>query len=480
MREFLDPNDLWLGAALAIANVIASAHVILMKRDSRVAFTWTGFIWLLPGVGVLLYLVLGINRIKRRALQLREERVAVPTTREHPGPQVPPRVAVPAHGGLTALATLGERLTKRPLLAGNRVTPLINGDEAYPAMLAAIDAAERSVALSSFIFAADPVGRSFAEALGRARARGCEVRVLVDGVGAYYGLPSILWALRRARVRAARFLPILSGAGFAFFNLRNHRKLLVTDGTTAFTGGINIRQRYVIATATRGPTTDVHFRLEGPVVGQLLDTFVEDWAFVTKEVLDGPAWRASSEPVGESICRVITDGPDDDIDVARHLLLGAVTGAQETVDIVTPYFLPDQSMVTALAVAAMRGVRVRIILPQHGNIALVRWATPALLWQVLQPGCEVYFSAPPFDHAKMMTVDGEWSFIGSTNWDPRSLRLNFELDVECFDPAVAAGLAPLIEERVARSQRITLAQMDGRPLPRKLRDGVARLFSPYL
>ncbi len=480
MRHFLDPNDLWLGAALAVASLIASAHVILHKRDSRAAFTWAGFIWVLPGLGVLLYLFLGINRIRRRALRLREQRIAVPTTLEQRASSLPARSDLPRHGGLDVLATLGERLTKRPLLAGNHLTPLIDGDHAYPAMLAAIDAAQRSVALSSFIFADDPSGRAFVEALARATARGCEVRVLVDGIGAYYGWPPITRALRRAGVRTARFLPLASGAGLAFFNLRSHRKLLVTDGRVAFTGGINIRQRHVLATPSPGATRDVHFRVEGPLVGQLLDTFVEDWAFVTREILDGSAWRAVAEPAGRSLARTVTDGPDDDIDVARHLLLGAITGARESIDVVTPYFLPDQPMITALAVAAMRGVRVRIILPRRGNIALVRWATPSMLWQVLQPGCEVHLSAPPFDHAKMLVVDAAWSFIGSTNWDPRSLRLNFELDVEVFDPAFAALLHPLIEERIARSERITLAAMDARPLPRKLRDGIARLFSPYL
>ncbi len=480
MSDLLSTLDLWLGAALALANLIASGHVILHKRDSRAAFTWTGFIWLLPGIGVLLYLLLGINRIRRRAVRLREQRIAVPTTAEHRAAAILPPVELPTHSGMDVLARLGERLTRRPLLSGNRITPLIDGDEAYPAMLDAIDAAQRSVALSSFIFADDPSGRRFVDALARAVARGCEVRVLVDGIGAYYGWPPITRALRAAGVPTARFLPLASGAGLAFFNLRSHRKLLVADGRVAFTGGINIRQRHVLAAPGPGATRDVHFRVEGPLVGQLLDTFVDDWAFASRETLAGPAWRAVAEPAGASIARTVTDGPDDDIDVARHLLLGAITGARARIDIVTPYFLPDQPMITALAVAAMRGVRVRIVLPRHGNIALVRWATPAMLWQVLKPGCEVYLSDPPFDHAKLLIVDGAWSFIGSTNWDPRSLRLNFELDVEVFDADVAARLTPLVDERIARSHRTTLAEMDGRALPRKLRDGIARLFSPYL
>ncbi len=480
MNSITDRSDLWLAAALAVVSMVASAHVILRKRDSRAAVTWVGLIWILPGLGTVIYILLGVNRIRRRALMLREHRAATPTTVEHPSARVAAGAAAPTHPGLTALATLSGRLSGRPLLNGNRIAPLVDGDEAYPAMLAAIDNATASVALSSFIFAPDAIGLRFVGALARAVARGVQVRVLVDAVGSRYSWPPVTHALRRAGVPVARFLPLASGAGLAFFNLRNHRKILVVDGQTAFSGGMNIRQRHVVGTGGRHATRDVHFQLDGPVAMQLLGAFIEDWAFVTGEVLDGPAWQREPAPRGTTVARTITAGPDDDFEVVRHVLLGALATARESVSIVTPYFLPDQSMITALAVTAMRGVRVRIVIPEHGNIPLVRWATPALLWQVLKPGCEVFFSPAPFDHAKLLVIDGAWSLLGSTNWDPRSLRLNFELDVECYDPAFAAQIEELIAERIRGSRFVTLADMDGRPLPRRLRDGVARLFSPYL
>jgi cardiolipin synthase A/B len=480
MRAFLDRYDLWLGAALVVIGVLTSAHAVMYKRESRSAFAWVLFLWLLPGVGVLAYVLLGVNRIKRRALRLRDARGGVSLTREHPSARIHADEVMPEHDGLSALARLGSHVTRRPLLRGNVLTPLLDGEGTYPAMLAAIDAAQRSIALSSYIFADDPTGRRFVDALGRAVARGVQVRVLVDGIGVYYGWPPITRALRAAGVPTARFLPLFSGAGFAFFNLRNHRKLVVVDGMTAFTGGLNLRERHNVGSGGPGATHDVHFRVEGPLVRQLLDTFIEDWAFVTREVLGGPAWLLEPAPAGPMVARTVTDGPDDDFEIARHLLLGALGAARTSIDIVTPYFLPDRPMIDALAVAAMRGVRVRIVLPAHGNIALVRWATPALLWQVLQPGCTVHLTPAPFDHAKMMVVDGRWSFVGSTNWDPRSLRLNFELDVEVFDAGFAAQLTALVEQRIARARAVTLAEMDGRPLPVRLRDGVARLFSPYL
>jgi cardiolipin synthase len=288
--------------------------------------------------------------------------------------------------------------------------------------------------------------------------------------------------LRRAGVPVGRFLPIVSSTGIAFFNLRTHRKVLIVDVSTAFAGGMNIQEANVAARPVRHPIRDVHFRIRGPVVQQLQDAFAEDWAFVTKEVLDGPAWDPPTdlEQRGPVAARVITDGPDRDFEIVRHVLLGALSSARESVRIVTPYFLPDGPMIAALSVAALRGVRIDIVLPSRGNIAVADWACRALLWQLLKPGCHVHLSAPPFDHAKLLVIDRSWSLIGTTNWDPRSLRLNFELDVECYDEQFASAIDDLIDHRIAVSRPFTLADADGRPFFVRVRDGLARLLSPYL
>jgi cardiolipin synthase len=161
-------------------------------------------------------------------------------------------------------------------------------------------------------------------------------------------------------------------------------------------------------------------------------------------------------------------------------ILGAIGCARHTVDIVTPYFLPEQPLITALGVAAMRGVAVNIILPEKNNLRFVQWACMAQLWQVLQRDCRVWLSPPPFDHSKLMVVDGVWSFIGSANWDPRSLRLNFEFNVECYDRDLAGKLTGLIHAKRAVSREITLKEVDSRSIPIRLRDGISRLMLPYL
>jgi len=468
------------GALVAAVSLLASAHVIVRKRDVRAAIGWVGLIWLVPGLGAFLYALLGLNRIRRRASQLHRDRrrlaLSTPGALRIARPGTSTSVAVE----LLPQARLGEIVSGRPLLTRNRVELLENGDQAYPAMLAAICEAKHSVALASFIFGDDAAGRPFVEALAAARARGVEVRVLIDGVGVRYTWPPVHRALRRAAVRAELFLPRFSQAGLAFFNLRNHRKMLTVDGRIAFAGGMNIQARNIHADQPPRMVRDTHFRIDGPLVGQVQEAFAEDWAFATGEVLDGPLWFPELADAGDTTARVITDGPDGDLDVLRTLLLGAISGARETVRVVTPYFLPDQGMIAALSVAALRGVRVEIVLPSRVNIPVVQWAAAAQLWQVLRPGCRVFLTPLPFDHSKIMVVDGRWALFGSTNWDPRSLRLNFELDIESYCSELAARFDAQVDARIASARELTLAEMDSRPLPIKLRDGMARLLSPYL
>jgi cardiolipin synthase len=383
-------------------------------------------------------------------------------------------------GHLNLLARVVGNVVQKPLLAGNHLEPLINGDQAFPAMLQAIQQARHTVSFVTYIFDRDEIGLAFARALGEAKRRGVEVRVLIDAAGTRYSWPPILHALRREGVTYARFLPMFGLWRILSLNLRTHRKILVADGNLGFTGGINIRVGNCLERRPSRPVQDVHFRIQGPLVSQLQEVFADDWLFTTGEALRGEAWFPKLEKVGPVLARSVVDGPDEDFEKLRWTILGALSIARYSVRIVTPYFLPDPAIVSALNLAAMRGVVVDIVLPSRSNLPFVQWASRAMWWQVLEHGCRLWLTPPPFDHSKLMIVDGAWVLLGSANWDARSLRLNFEYNLECYDSQLAERLDLLVEQKRKNARQMTLAEVDNRPLPGRLRDGVARLLTPYL
>jgi len=475
--EFLPWTVLVLSLLLSL---VTSLHAILHKRDPRAAVSWTGLIWLVPVGGAVLYVTFGVNRIARRAGKLRQRRkpigrfaAATVCTEEELC-----RDLGPGLDHLGSIAKVGDKLTERPLLEGNRVAMLVNGEQAYPAMLAAIRGAKRSVALMTYIFENDPAGREFMQALADAKKRGCEVRVLIDYVGSH---GSVARLLRKVDVPVEVFLPP-RWIPFKnrFMNLRNHRKVLVCDGKIGFTGGMNIRESHRILSKGRHLEQDTHFQLEGPVCRHLMEAFADDWSFVSDEVLSGTDWYPSIAPGGPVNARGIAFDPGEQMDLLRLVIGAAISSARSSVRIVTPYFVPEQSLITALNIAALRGVRVDIVIPAVNDSRLVQWATQAMLWQVLINGCRVWLSPKPFDHSKLLLVDDAWVFFGSANMDTRSMRLNFEFNVEAYDRELAATVRAHIEGKLKGARQVTLKEMDGRPLATKLRDGLSRLFSPYL
>lgn len=478
MWFFMPQIDGWVSSLLGLTAILlslaVSIHPILYKRDARAALAWVGVIWLVPIAGPVLYAVFGVNRVRRKASRLRgfDHLSVVETAGDHP-------FLDHVESQFRPLVRLVDRVVHHPAVPGNRISLLQNGDEAYPAMLQSIEEAQKTVSLASYIFNNDAVGKVFCEKLADARSRGVSIRVLVDDVGRRYSRKPIHRLLERLGIPWAYFLRTLVPWRIPYLNLRNHRKLLVIDGRIGFTGGMNIQE----GNLTRGGKLrirDVHARLEGPVVTHLQEAFVEDWEFAVGERLEGEDWFPKVNLAGTLLARGIPAGPDEDFEVLRMTLLGALPVADRRVSILTPYFVPDAALITALGVTAMRGVEVDIVLPGRSNLAFVHWATMATLWQVLERGCRVWLSPPPFDHSKLVVIDEAWTLLGSANWDARTLRLNFEFNVECYDCALARSAQSLIDERKEAARPITLDEVDGRSFPVRLRDGVARLFSPYL
>lgn len=470
------------GSAIYVGSAAwVTLDALLRQRDSVVAVAWIGLAWLSPFIGAGLYYLLGINRVRRRALKLSP--LAAPPAEPKTGFEFT-RDSVPALPDLVKhfvpLGVLGERLTGRSLLIGNRLIPLRNGDEAYPRMIDAIRSATRSIALTSYIFRHDRAGKPFVEALADARARGVEVRVLVDGLGSGYFRSGTLRALDKAGVSVARFMHTLVPWRMPYLNMRTHKKILVVDGKIGFTGGMNIGAENLLALNPARPVMDMHFQVDGPVVAHLAQGFAEDWAFTTGEILTGDIWFPALSAIGNEVARGVASGPDEDLEKLQSMMAGAAGRARHAIRIVTPYFLPDRRMLFSLTLAAMRGVRVDLVLPKNSNHPILDWASSALHRELLAAGVRIYLAPPPFDHAKLMTVDGLWALVGSANWDARSLRLNFEYNVECYGTETAPAIDSYINGRISESLLVTEDMLVGRRLPRRLRDAAAKLLQPYL
>ena len=469
-------SELWQARSLPllIAHVLiagtVSAHVLLTKRDVGAAIGWIGLGWLSPFLGGGLYYMFGINRVRRRGARLGRRVAPKP-----PDPFVP---IGSQDGHLAPLEQAAHHISRRPAMAGNSVEILHNGDEAYPRMVEAIEAARTSVALCSYILRDDVAGGPILEALARAHARGLAVRVLMDGIGSGYFSSPAYRRLQRDGVPSARFMHSTKPWSMPFLNLRTHKKLLVTDGRLAFTGGLNIGAENLLASKPKHPVRDMHFFVTGPVVAQLMDAFAQDWQFATDEALSGDAWFPELAPTGDCTARVVTSGPDREVERIEYLVLMAVTCARRSVRVMTPYFLPDDRIVTALCLAAMRGVRVDIVIPRRSNHRLVDFATRANVGPLLQAGCHIWRGPPPFEHSKLMVVDETWTLVGSANWDMRSFRLNFEMNLELTQDALAQALTRHIDERTG--DRLTAAELARRPLPVRLMDAAVRLMLPYL
>jgi cardiolipin synthase len=457
---------------LAVA-ISVTVHALFKQSNVRTALGWIGIAWFSPFLGAFLYYVFGINRVARRAVKLERTNITRRRSSNVKGLQSRPQ-------NIGLLAELGLEITGHSVLAGNRLSLFCNGDEAYPAMLSAIREAEKSVALASYIFRNDEIGRMFIAALAEARSRGVEVCVLLDGIGSGYFSSAVPRRLRAANISAERFLHSWLPWRMPFLNIRNHKKLLIVDGKIGFTGGMNIGAEYSATHASDARVDDVHVRLEGPVVGQLMESFAQDWSFTTDQVLDQDIWWPMIEPAGSIYARGISSGPDAEMNKLEVLIGAALVLARRKIRIVTPYFLPDQNLQFALAQAKLRGVAVDIVIPEHCDFAFVDWAMRAHLRYLLDDFTVVYATKAPFDHAKLMTVDGEWALVGSSNWDVRSLRLNFELDVECYGEAVTAEIDALIDKKIARSRKLDRLTLMQASKWAQLRDAAARLFLPYL
>jgi cardiolipin synthase len=363
-----------------------------------------------------------------------------------------------------------------PVVPGNRVTALCNGDEIFPAMLEAIRGARKTICFETFIYWSGSIGREFAEALSERARAGVKVHVILDWVGSNRIDESLVELMTDAGVEAVRYHP-LRWYNVGRLNNRTHRKLLIVDGRVGFTGGVGIADNWLGHAQDPEHWRDSHYRLEGPAVAHMQAAFMDNWIETCGQVLHGDDYFPALEAVGPHPAQVFKSSADDASESVRLMYLLSIASAERSVRLANSYFVPDSIAVRSLVEAQRRGARVEIIVPgRHIDQRMVRRASRALWGPLLEAGVAIYEYQPTMFHVKVAVVDEVWTSVGSTNFDNRSFRLNDEANLNVFDPEFAEAQAQTFEDDKARARQITLEEWRRRPRRERAMERLAALF----
>lgn len=370
-----------------------------------------------------------------------------------------------------------DRLLGPPLIHGNQVRTLVNGEEIFPAMLEAIRGARKTITLETFIYWSGDIGEQFTHALIERAREGVKVSVIIDGIGASEIDPAYISAMREAGAQVVIYRPV------DFFtldkmNYRTHRKILVVDGRIGFTGGVGIADAWQGDAHDADHWRDNHYRVEGPVVASLQAAFIDNWIEARGQILDGPDYFPDLEPVGPMFGQVFVSSPESGSASMQLMYLLSINAAEHSLYLATPYFVPDDLTLATLISARERGVVVTIILPSKlTDSEIARGASRAVWGRLLEAGVEIYEYQPTLYHTKVMVVDRLWTSVGSTNVSNRSFRLNDEANLNIYDAEFSAEQEALLREDIKVSKRVTLEAWNARPFIERVAESLASLLS---
>jgi cardiolipin synthase A/B len=467
----------WFVAALAQA-----AYVIMQRRSPVATLGWIFALTFVPVLGLIAYRFLGPKRVERQRLKRLRGLAALGTQRERlkfdDDGSHRPKWAV-QHSRLI------ERACGIPLSSASHMKVFRNGEATFAAMLEAIENAKEHIHLEYYIFEPDEIGNQILDALVRKAASGVKVRLLIDALGSPDLAKKRGAALRKPLWDAGGEVAVFHPARFARFNplvnLRTHRKILICDGVVGFTGGINIT-----ATEHEGLRKeyfrDTHMRMDGPVVRWLQYVFLEDWAYAKGggERLKLSGDLIATSPPGSIEAQIVASGPDSGGEAIHRAMISTLHSARERVWLTTPYFVPTEAALYALMDAAMRGVDVKILVPKRGDSGLVTAAAQTYFDELIDAGVKIFEYLPRMLHAKTMVADDEYAMVGTSNFDHRSFRLNFEVGVVTFDKAINHELAEHFERDLSESRLVSRKDRLQIPFGKRLFQSLARLMSPVL
>lgn len=459
-------------------------NLLLRRKEPASLAAWGLLILIVPFLGMMVYWVFGSERIPRKARR-RKRRIAKLSKRLKR--QIKSDVRPIEFGADLELAPtmadveqLGRRLANMPATGGNNVVVLHDTEAMFKRLAELIDDAQHHLHLSYYVWNEDDTGQEFRDHVIRAAQRGVECRVLLDAAGSFGVTKRFLQPLHDAGVRVHFFLPHLIKHRRMTINFRNHRKIAIADGRVALIGSQNIGDEYRGRDPELPVWIDTNLRLIGPAVSFLQEVFAEDWFYTAKEDLNGPLYFPPPRSDGRTVVQIMPTGPDQTSGALEHILFGAVSQAKRSIRIVTPYFVPDRAIRMGLRHAALRGVRVEILVSQQTDVAAIIWASRSYYAELVEVGVAIHEWPLGMLHSKFMTVDDEWAVIGSANVDVRSFRLNFELTAIVYDNEIAVSCSQWFEQRREEAQQVGLEQVYGWPLRWRLACGLARLISPVL
>jgi cardiolipin synthase len=367
-----------------------------------------------------------------------------------------------------------------PIVEGNKIDVLLNGDQIFPAMLDAIRHAEKTITFETYIYWSESIGKEFAEALSERARSGVKVHVLLDFIGSMKMEAKQIDAMRAAGVQVQRYHKPVWWK-LARLNNRTHRKLLIVDGKVGFTGGVGIADQWRGNAQDENHWRDTHFRVEGPVVGQMQAVFTDNWTKATGVVLDGDEYFPALQKAGSMPAQMFSSSPTGGSESMHLMYLMAITAARKTIDLSSSYFVPDELAIKALVAAAKRGVRVRIITPgKHIDSDLVRQASRERWGSMLAAGVRIAEYQPTMYHVKALVVDSQLVSVGSTNFDNRSFSINDEANLNVMDPDFARAQAAIFDADWRRARPISLERWEDRPLLEKLGSELASLVGAQL
>ncbi len=472
-----------LGLAFGYGLTLCLVRWVILTRRRQPASTvaWILAIVLVPYLGGLLFLIFGINRVERRKKRRRAAKKSMsgrlPALRSLSLEDEPLR-SFPEQ--VHRLVRLAARLEDTVVTGDNNVEVFNDTNVILRRIEEAIIAAKHSIHLEYYIWRPDKTGIRLRDLLIKKAREGVKVRFLYDGLGSMWLTRAFMKPLRESGAHTAAFIPGRSLRERWSFNLRSHRKIVVVDGQIGLTGGMNIGEEYLGRNRRLGYWRDTHLLMHGSCVSQLQQVFTEDWFYATGEELQGPEIFPTPELAGNIAAQVVSSGPDGDLREFHSLMFGAINDAHSEVLLTTSYFVPTEALLEALCTAAARGVRVRLIVPMKSDHRFVVLAGRSYYDQLLQAGVEISEYKRGIMHAKTLVIDGCWSLVGSPNFDPRSLLLNFEVGVVMYDRAIAATLKEQFETDLEYCRHIRREEFEKRSLRSVFAENVCRLFSPVL